>query len=53
MENIKLISVDLCYNYVEPGDKLYITTNWQNLGEKPNFSARIAADIVFCERHRR
>lgn len=53
MVNIKLISVSLLYNYVENGDRLYLTTKWQNTGDRMDDSLIIAADVAFCGRHRR
>lgn len=54
MFKAKLLSTEVTYNYVEPGDKLYVTAKWQNVGDSvlPE-TAEIAADIVFCGRHRR
>ena len=53
MSEIKLISVDVIYNCGEPGDIIYITTKWQNCGDKIDFNAKISADITFCGRQRR
>lgn len=50
---MKLIYVEILNNYVEPNDKLYITTTWQNTEDAPDFSAEISADIVFLGNHRR
>jgi len=53
MSELKLISVDFLYNYVEEGDKLFITATWENIGDNaPGFDASIVADIVFSEHHR-
>lgn len=48
----KINSLCLNSNYVDPGDILYITTTWEKTSEN-NEHCRIAADIVFCGRHRR
>lgn len=53
MSDLKLLSVDISYNLFDPGDKIYITTKWQNNGVKPRFNAQIATDFIFCGRHRR
>lgn len=54
MTSIKLISADLSYDYVEPGDKLYITATFQHIGEgRIPFRASVVADIRFCGRQRR
>lgn len=54
MASIKLVSADLSYNYVEPGDKLYITATFEQIGkERLTFQAYVVADICFCGRHRR
>lgn len=54
MFKAKLLSAEANFNYVEPGDKLYVTAKWQNVGDDVlSEDAEIAADIVFCGRHRR
>lgn len=54
MTNIKLISADLSYNYIEPGDKLHITATFEHIGKEMRpFRVAIVADILFCGRHRR
>lgn len=54
MFRAKLLSVEASFNYIEPGDTLYITTRWQNIGDEPlDKRASIAADIRFAHIQRK
>lgn len=54
MFKLKLISANINSNYLEKPDRLYLTVKLQNIGDSvcPR-KARIAADVIFCGRHRR
>lgn len=54
MFKAKLISADISANYLDPGDRLYVTAKFENVGDCfLNKNAFIAADVIFCGRHRR
>ncbi len=54
MFKAKLISADISANYLDPGDRLYVTAKFENVGDcSLNKDAFIAADVIFCGRHRR
>ena len=54
MFRAKLLSVEASFNYIEPGDTLYITTRWQNIGDEPlDKRAAIAEDIPFANIQRK
>lgn len=54
MFKLKLISANINSNYLEKPDRLYLTLKFQNIGDSvcPQ-RAKIAADVIFCGRHRR